>query len=63
MSNEQLFTNEPPKVVKAFTVDQKTVDWMEKNIPERKRSALVNALLNRYIKRQEAKQKAEATVI
>jgi len=59
--NNELFTNDPPKVIKSFTVDEKTVKWMEANIPTRKQSALVNALLRRYIKRQQAQQRAGAT--
>lgn len=53
-------TNDSPKVIKSFTIDEKNVEWMLENIPEGKQSAFVNALLRRYIKRYENKKAATA---
>lgn len=42
------------KIPKTFTISPTHIEWMEKNVPENKRSKFVDAVIGRYIKRHEA---------
>lgn len=48
-----------PKEPKTFTISKSNVEWMTENVPEGMQSKLVDYLLTRYIRRQEARQLRE----
>lgn len=57
--NKIILLESKPKKIKSFTISDAHVEWMEKNIPENKRSLFVDAIIGRYIKRHEATKAQE----
>lgn len=50
MTNNNLIPSNTRKITQAYTIDESSVEWIEKNIPKRKRSAFVDDILAHRIR-------------